>query len=90
MRNWLIIVGVLSAFGAGCGNEYHPEYHPQTSLRYSVSTSNPVHVQGVQGQPVYVAPLPAQQQSGQAQAPSGQIVLPAPPTPPTPPEGFGW
>jgi hypothetical protein len=82
MRYWLIIASALCASSAGCGNTYHPEYHPQTSVQYSVSTSNPVHVQGgAQAQPVYVTPASAQPQT---------ITVPAPPPPPTPPESFPW
>ncbi len=87
MRIW-IFVAALGLTSPACGNEYHPEYHPQTAVRYTVSTSNPVHVQGTQGQPVYVGPQPGQAQT--AQAPAGQIVVPAPPAPPTPPEGWPW
>lgn len=28
----------------GCGNEYHPEYHPQTQYEYSQTISQPVTV----------------------------------------------
>ena len=31
---------------AGCGNEYHPEYHPETALSYSQNSSTTVFVDG--------------------------------------------
>lgn len=83
MRFWISFVASVSLFGVACGNEYHPEYHPQTSISYSQSNANPVHVQTGQAQPVYVMQQPTQGQQPPA-------VLPAAPPPPTPPEGWPW
>jgi len=37
-------LGFLLLLAAGCGNEYHPEYHPQTAYQYSQTISQPVTV----------------------------------------------
>ncbi len=84
MRFSFHLAAALSLFGVACGNTYHPEYHPETSVQYTTSNANPVHVQTGQAQPVYVMQQPTQ---GQPQQP---MVLPAAPPPPTPPEGFPW
>jgi hypothetical protein len=46
---------VLAALPA-CGNTYHPEYHPVTSVRYQQQLSYPVSVHPAPGQQVVVAP----------------------------------
>jgi hypothetical protein len=79
MRAPVFILLVASSLAVACGNTYHPEYHPQTSVTYSQSVANPVHVTPAAGQGVQVMPAPAQ-----------TTVVPAPPAPPTPPEGFPW
>jgi hypothetical protein len=75
------LVGATVAL-VGCGNTYHPEYHPVSSLTYSQSVVSPVHVTtGGTPQPVYVMPTPAANAVQQ---------LPALPPPPTPPENWQW
>lgn len=49
---WLALAAALPA----CGNTYHPEYHPVTSLRYQQTLSYPVSVNAASGQPVVVSP----------------------------------
>jgi hypothetical protein len=61
---------VLVGLG-GCGNTYHPEYHPVTSQQYTQTLSYPVSVTPAQAQGVQVVQAPAQLQS-----------FPPPPPPP--------
>jgi hypothetical protein len=70
---------LIAAALAGCGNTYHPEYHPQSSFSYQETTSTPVVVHPQPGQGVQVMPAPAR-----------TVVLPAPPPPPKPPADFPW
>lgn len=74
---------VLAALPA-CGNVYHPEYHPQTSVRYNQNLSYPVSVHGSAGQPVVIAPP-----QGQWTAPP-VMPTPAPPIPEMAPPEMGW
>jgi hypothetical protein len=79
----LLLVGTLAA----CGNNYHPEYHPQTAVTYTqtVGTQSAypqpqsVNASANAGQTVYVAP-----------AGGPTAVFPPPPQPPQPPPDFPW
>ncbi len=76
----VLAVGVVALL-AGCGNEYHPEYHPVTTTTYTQAVGTPARVvvpaQGEAGQTVLVAP---------AGGPTASF--PPPPQPPVPPEGW--
>jgi hypothetical protein len=58
VKRWAI--GLTFAFAlvfalVACGNETHPEYHPETALSYSQTISEPVTVfnEGSQSKPAY-------------------------------------
>ncbi len=74
---------VLAALPA-CGNVYHPEYHPQTSVRYNQTLSYPVSVHGAGAQPVVIAPPRAQAM------PPPMVPNPAPPIPEMAPPEMEW
>jgi hypothetical protein len=53
---------VLSALLPACGNEYHPEYHPESAYSYSQNVSQPVTVFAARNRPAAPftgAPAPA-------------------------------
>jgi hypothetical protein len=86
------LVVLIAACGAlvGCGNTYHPEYHPVTSTQYSQSLSYPVTVHNggsaAERSPVVITPAPGSvvSQPGAPVMPA----MPAPPGPPAPPSGW--
>jgi hypothetical protein len=56
VRLLVIALAVLPA----CGNTYHPEYHPETSVNYSQTIASPVSVHTSGAQPIVVHPSPPQ------------------------------
>ena len=51
---WLVLATLPA-----CGNSYHPEYHPVTSMQYQQTLSYPVSVHPANGQGVIVSQAPA-------------------------------
>ena len=47
----LVAAAVTLTLAAGCGNEYHPEYHPQTAYAYTQTVSQPVTIFQTTGHP---------------------------------------
>ena len=62
MRALLLSLLTAVATLTGCGNVYHPEFHPTTVSHYSQNVSYPVTVQNggdpATRSPVYIAPAP--------------------------------
>lgn len=59
MRRTLISASAIVAL-VGCGNEYHPEYHPQSSYSYEQRVSYPTTVFATDGQVPAAANAPEQ------------------------------
>ena len=59
---------VLAALLPACGNTYHPEYHPVSTVNYEQTLSYPVSVHPAPGQGVVVT-----------QAPGAAPIAPMPP-----------
>jgi hypothetical protein len=55
----LVVALVAAGAFAGCANEYHPEYHPQTELSYSQNISYPTTVFQMGDQAPHVSTAPA-------------------------------
>ncbi len=60
-----VLLVVSASFSAACGNEYHPEFHPQSSYAYSQNLSYPVTVFQTTGHMAgSEAPAPAPARAG--------------------------
>jgi hypothetical protein len=73
MRIAVVMPPVILAL-AGCANEYHPEYHPQSSYSYEQKLSYPTTVFEVGGQAPIVANAPEQAPAARGN-PSRVLVL---------------
>jgi hypothetical protein len=73
LRSSAIIVALaaLAPGLGGCGNTYHPEYHPVTSQQYTQTLAYPVSVTPAYGQGAQIV-----------QAPPPIAAFPPPPPPP--------
>lgn len=56
MRAMVLLVSCASF--AGCGNTYHPEYHPVTVTKYEQHVAYPASGQGVSPAPTLIASPP--------------------------------